>query len=74
LSGAAQKTYQDLTADQEMHYKELKKEILSRYGYTLIRLAKSWLTAEPLMLTPIEKVVIDTFLRSIQFKAKTLAS
>lgn len=99
LSGTAQKTYQDLTADQAMHYEWLKKEILCRYGYTLIsraqrfhhlaydartsprsqmhdliRLAKTWLTTEPLTLTPIEKVIIDTFLRYLLFKAKKLAS
>ncbi|XP_064195362.1 uncharacterized protein LOC135256967 [Anguilla rostrata] len=99
LSGAAQKTYQDLTAEQATHYEGLKKEILRRYGYTLIgraqrfhdwtydatasprsqmhdliRLTKSWLTAEPLTTTPLEKVVIDKFLRSLPFEAKKLAS
>jgi hypothetical protein len=36
LSGAAQKTYQDLTVEQATHYEVLKKKILRRYGYTLI--------------------------------------
>ncbi|KAF1388735.1 hypothetical protein PFLUV_G00065720 [Perca fluviatilis] len=42
--------------------------------HDLIRLTKSWLTAEPLTLTPIEKVVIDKFLRALPFEAKKLAS
>uniref|UniRef100_A0A6Q2YMH5 SCAN box domain-containing protein n=1 Tax=Esox lucius TaxID=8010 RepID=A0A6Q2YMH5_ESOLU len=37
------------------------------------RLAKSWLTAKPLTLTPIEKVVIDKFLRALPYEAKRLA-
>ena len=36
LSGTAQKAYQDLTDDQASNYEGLKKEILRRYGYTLI--------------------------------------
>uniref|UniRef100_A0AAY5JYK3 SCAN box domain-containing protein n=1 Tax=Esox lucius TaxID=8010 RepID=A0AAY5JYK3_ESOLU len=42
--------------------------------HDLIRLAKSWLTAEPLTLNPIEKVVIDKFLRALPYEAKKLAS
>jgi hypothetical protein len=42
--------------------------------HDLIRLAKSWLTVELLTLTTIEKVVIDTFIRSLLFQAKTLSS
>ena len=36
LSGTAQKAYQDLTDVQASNYEGLKKEILRRYGYTLI--------------------------------------
>ena len=42
--------------------------------HDLIRLAKCWLTAAPLTLTAIEKVVMDKFLRSLPFEAKKLAS
>ena len=42
--------------------------------HDLIRLTKSWLTAEPLTLTAMEKVVIDKFMRALPYEAKKLAS
>ena len=42
--------------------------------HDLIRLTKSWLTAEPLTLTAMEKVVIDKFMRALPYEAKKIAS
>ena len=39
-SGKAQKAYFDLNTDQAANYEELKREILSRYGFNLARRAQ----------------------------------
>ena len=36
--------------------------------HDLIRLTNSWLTAEPLMLTAMEKVVIDRFMHALTYE------
>jgi len=41
--------------------------------HELVRLTNAWLISEPKTLTPIERVIMDRFMRSLPYEAKKLA-